>query len=189
MLAKLVKRRMDQQNCQQDISQILPNLYLSNRIAANHPDILKKYGITHILNVCDRPDTVPPFIKGYEQIDIADVPWVSIDKYFKSSAEFIEKALKENAENKVLVHCVMGRSRSATIVIAYLVQKQHMSLDEAFAWTKERRACVNVNYGFERQLHKAFDPEFIDLSPNSGKVVVILFLFLCLTMYILAKII
>lgn len=142
--------------CQNEMSQILPRLYLSNRTMANDVYELKKAGITHILNVSDVPDTVPKFVQGYQQINIPDLPSEPIGLYFKGSADFISNALQVNEANKVLVHCAAGISRSATIVISYLVQKQNMTLQNALQLVREKRPCICPNPGFLKQLKTSF---------------------------------
>ena len=52
---------------------------------------------------------------------------------------------------KVLVHCVMGRSRSASLVLAYLMMEQGLSVVAAIEHVRQRR-CILPNHGFLRQL-------------------------------------
>lgn len=52
---------------------------------------------------------------------------------------------------KVLVHCVVGVSRSATLVLAYLMLHQQLSLQQAIITVRERR-WIFPNRGFLRQL-------------------------------------
>lgn len=53
---------------------------------------------------------------------------------------------------RVLVHCRQGRSRSASCVLAYLMQVHALSLKVAFELLVEKRSCVCVNQGFAKQL-------------------------------------
>jgi dual specificity phosphatase 12 len=69
-----------------------------------------------------------------------------------------------------------GKSRSATIVIAYLMRKHRISYEEAFARVRQRRKEISLNKGFVAQLRhwhkldyditrydsKAFKPEQYD---------------------------
>ena len=55
---------------------------------------------------------------------------------------------------RVLVHCYAGISRSATIVISYLMREHSMSLSAATEHTRSRRWFINPNIGFRKQLHK-----------------------------------
>lgn len=55
------------------------------------------------------------------------------------------------ALDKVLVHCVMGRSRSATLVLAYLMMKHSLSVVDAIEHVRQRR-CILPNHGFLKQL-------------------------------------
>lgn len=43
---------------------------------------------------------------------------------------------------KVLVHCQMGQSRSAAVVIAFLMQKYGITFEVAFAYVKKKRELV-----------------------------------------------
>ena len=54
-----------------------------------------------------------------------------ISDYFDEAADFIEEAL--GGKESVLVHCEAGRSRSATIVMAFLMRRDHCSLSEALS--------------------------------------------------------
>ena len=62
----------------------------------------------------------------------------------------IHKALSE--EKNVLVHCRKGRSRSATVVISYLMSRHGFGRSEALNWVKDRRPSVSPNAGFMQQL-------------------------------------
>lgn len=57
-------------------------------------------------------------------------------------------------ENRVLVHCLAGMSRSATIVIAYLLATTPMTAEEATEFVRSKRRIVRPNYGFTKQLEQ-----------------------------------
>ncbi|KAG0416073.1 hypothetical protein HPB47_006749, partial [Ixodes persulcatus] len=62
--------------------------------------------------------------------------------------------LKDKGErgSKVLVHCKMGISRSASVVIAYVMKAYDLDLDQALEFVKRRRSCIKPNSGFLKQL-------------------------------------
>jgi hypothetical protein len=76
---------------------------------------------------------------------------------------------------RVLVHCVQGMSRSATVVIAYLMKKHKWTLSQALDYVKERRSCVNPHVGFMAQLRKyeaaLFEAEDDTLVLDGGEVI------------------
>jgi dual specificity phosphatase 12 len=53
-----------------------------------------------------------------------------------------------NKGGKVLVHCFAGVSRSATIIIAYMMQEHGMNYHSAFKFVKSKRPFINPNEGF-----------------------------------------
>jgi dual specificity phosphatase 12 len=52
----------------------------------------------------------------------------------------------------VFIHCAMGKSRSATLVCAYLMWKYYISLEAALEQLCEGRAVCEPNVGFREQL-------------------------------------
>ena len=46
----------------------------------------------------------------------------------------------------------MGVSRSASVVLAYIMKEYNYNLEQAFNFTKQKRTCVNPNNGFRVQL-------------------------------------
>jgi len=62
------------------------------------------------------------------------------------------------AGRHVLVHCAMGRSRSASIVIAYVMRAHHTPYDAALAHVRAARPCVAPNPGFAQQLARDYAP-------------------------------
>jgi atypical dual specificity phosphatase len=57
-----------------------------------------------------------------------------------------------NSRNVVLVHCLAGMSRSATIVCAYLLATTPMNTQETISFVRSKRSIIRPNYGFEKQL-------------------------------------
>jgi protein-tyrosine phosphatase len=55
----------------------------------------------------------------YKVVPVLDVPWENMSKHFQASIKFI-KSVVEMGGN-VFVHCYGGVSRSATVVLAYLI--------------------------------------------------------------------
>lgn len=86
----------------------------------------------------------------YSRIELHDEVTVSISSHFEAAFAFLDAARSRGA--RVLVHCQEGISRSSTIVIAWLMARQGLSLQDAYAWVKAQRKQIFPNLGFWRQL-------------------------------------
>ncbi|XP_063067272.1 dual specificity protein phosphatase 26-like [Engraulis encrasicolus] len=134
--------------------EVWPNLYIGDQeIAANRRE-LAKLGITHILNCAQSKwRGGAEYYEGmnitYQGIEAHDSPSFDMSVNFYPSSEFIHKALSSGG--KVLVHCAVGVSRSATLVLSYLMIRQNMTLPEAIRTVKDHRGVI-PNRGFLRQL-------------------------------------
>ena len=53
---------------------------------------------------------------------------------------------------KVLVHCMAGVSRSVSLVIYYLMKKHRMTFNQSFSYVKNIRSIANPNDSFKAQL-------------------------------------
>ncbi|XP_045779835.1 dual specificity protein phosphatase 22-like [Maniola jurtina] len=133
-------------------NQIIPGLYLSNAKAACDQNILRRLKITHILTVESRRLPKSTFVNSnisYLFIRAHDSPSTNLLSYFPMSNSFIEDGLRKG---NVLVHCHYGVSRSATLIIAYIMQKYKMSFERAYSFVRQRRKFINPNSGFVSQL-------------------------------------
>lgn len=80
--------------------------------------------------------------------------------YLDDSLNFIKEAEKNKTKGNILIHCQVGKSRSAAIVIAYLVKHKNYSLDDAFKYIKKIRGKILPNIGFMMQL-RDFEKELL----------------------------
>merc|ERR1712131_29492 len=111
-------------------------------------------GITHIVNAAEgKFNNVLIGASYYEDMDIQylgleadDTPSFNISQYFYLASNFIQQALTQ-PNSKVLVHCVMGRSRSASLVLAYLMLGEGLTVVDAIEHVRLRR-CILPNRGF-----------------------------------------
>jgi len=134
-------------------NQILDALYLTNYEGASDRDQLRSLNITHIITALTASSAVQfPQDFVYLQVPVGDFHYENLIPFFPSTCEFIEKAVSQNG--KVLVHCSQGISRSATIVIAYIMkQNPSLSVDEAVKLVQTKRPQVLPNPSFFDQLH------------------------------------
>ena len=129
------------------ISQITENLYLGNLYDAQNIKYLLKIGIQKVLSlITDSQLLCYPKEIEHKFLKVNDFPRENIIQYFGECLLFIED------NRKTLVHCVAGASRSATIVIAYIMWKNQLDYKESAKFVEKMRPCINPNYGFVRQL-------------------------------------
>ncbi|ODM88609.1 Serine/threonine/tyrosine-interacting protein B [Orchesella cincta] len=72
-----------------------------------------------------------------------------IIRHFKTVNAFIDECLSNGG--KALVHGSTGNSRSAALVLAYIMSKFGVSLNEASSLVKSKRYSIRVNNGFMAQ--------------------------------------
>ncbi|GFP83979.1 dual specificity protein phosphatase 1 [Phtheirospermum japonicum] len=131
--------------------QIEEGLYLGSLGAANTRSTLKRLNITHILSITSSPPSHPDdFV--YKTILVPDKLDANISQYFDECFTFIDEA--KTSGRGVLVHCFAGKSRSVTVVVAYLMFKNGKSLSEAMGYVKLKRPVASPNSGFMLQLEE-----------------------------------
>ena len=134
-------------------------LYLGNAAISKKISVMKDLKITHIVNVTQvvknsfskkNKDLGGIAIK-YLRIAITDTDNTNIIDYFDKTNEFIDNAI-EKENGVVLVHCQMGKSRSASVVTAYLMYKYKYTCHVALDYVKQRRPRAQPNDSFVNQL-------------------------------------
>ncbi|XP_076859360.1 dual specificity protein phosphatase 26-like [Brachyhypopomus gauderio] len=133
--------------------EVWPRLYIGDMEMAENRTELRRRNFTHILNCAHSSRRGAEFYDGmgisYLGIEAHDSPAYDMSVNFNTAAEFIHNALRGGG--KILVHCHVGVSRSATVVLAYLMLKHSMNLVQAVNTVKEGRGII-PNRGFLRQL-------------------------------------
>ncbi|KAM7016335.1 uncharacterized protein RBU47_005117 [Passerculus sandwichensis] len=138
------------------VDEVWPNLFLGDLVTANNRFVLWKMGVTHVLNAAHGTsyshggqDFYGATI-DYYGVPAHDLPSFDISQFFFSAAQFIHNALNTPGA-KILVHCAVGVSRSASLVLAYLMINHHLPLVEAIKTVKEHR-WISPNRGFLKHL-------------------------------------
>src|SRR5207248_2076018 len=63
---------------------------------------------------------------------------------------FIDNVVQNN--DKILIHCMAGVSRSVSVVVYYLMKKTGMGYNKAYDQVKNIRSVANPNNSFKAQL-------------------------------------
>ena len=130
-----------------DIDKITETIYLGNMMAAFNKNKLKNLGIKKILTVMGAFGNHYDYREFiHKTIEVDDDFRTNIIQYFKVCFSFIE------GNDKVFVHCAAGMSRSPTIVIAYIMWKKQIYLNDAIKFVREKRPLISPNANFMNQL-------------------------------------
>lgn len=112
-------------------------------------DVLKKYEITHILNLATFVKNQFPDEFVYNNLDVMDYIDRNCLKYFDEAFPFINEGMSKGC---VYIHCNAGVSRASTFTIGYLMKMKGMTFQEAHDLVKSKRPCICPNAGFSEQL-------------------------------------
>ena len=130
------------------MTEIIKNkLYLGDMFDANDATTIKNRNISCIICVAEglKIINVNPNVIVYNY-KFTDDYNCNISLYFDEIGEIIKK------ENSVLINCAAGVSRSATIVIAYIMKYYNLDLKTVFLLVRKRRNRICPNKKFMEYL-------------------------------------
>lgn len=84
-------------------------------------------------------------------VRLDDLESVDIRSYFAETFSFISDAINKE-KGRVLVHCARGVSRSATLVVMYVMVEMNLDFDQAYEIIRTHRIVACPNEGFVSQL-------------------------------------
>lgn len=160
-------------------AEIHPWLFLGGkRNAENDQELTVRTQITHILNVAGNECHMPYWIwdewtrynkeelgteHSYKKMNWTDTADQDILTPINEAMEFIHEAHTSSASNHVLVHCIQGISRSSSVILAYLMRHEGMSLRAAYDHCKKVRPIMEPRPDFLDQLG-AFECKLFELA-------------------------
>lgn len=149
-------------NFMSECSTVIPGqLYLSGFIPANDKALLDNLAIKHVVRLGDDYDLLL-----YETHEGIEYHTINITDSFDSrlSQELLDGAVAfiQSATTPVLVHCRAGVSRSASIVVAFLMKVHKKSCKDALIFVKDKRRCARPNSTFLKDLQAYIT----DSTPN-----------------------
>lgn len=134
-----------------ECSKVADHIYVGGDAVAKDKEILKRNGITHVLNcvgfIC------PEYHKSdfcYRSLWLRDSPSEDITSILYDVFDYFEDVREQSG--RIFVHCCQGVSRSTSLVIAYLMWREGQSFDDAFQYVKSARGIADPNMGFACQL-------------------------------------
>ncbi|KAI8982806.1 protein-tyrosine phosphatase-like protein [Trametes punicea] len=142
-------------------TEIVPRLYIGDLAAAESPQVLTALGITHVLSamaghVALPPPSSLPHLGPHQtlqrlQLPLQDSPFSELAAFLPRATAWIAAALRDPSA-RVLVHCVQGVSRSASVVAAFLVAHYGCTPERAVQLVQAKWPSAQPNPGFVSQL-------------------------------------
>ncbi len=126
---------------------IAPRLYLGDWLSVTNIEVLEQLGVTGVVNASNHFGNKHSDTLAYCNVDVDDYDFCSIEEHFEKVIGFVR-----SQKGAVAVHCAMGVSRSATLVVALLMDTYGLSLKHALTLVHSRRSIVAPNRGFLAQL-------------------------------------
>ena len=148
------------------------NIFLGGFKAVGNLEFLRKHNIRKIVTAAAGIERVfPAFGKMVDRAKADGVVFCELDwidsteqdlfaggQMAKALAFMNESAIStgesDDGGHAVLVHCAQGRSRSASVVVAYFMQGGVLKYDEALDVVRGARAMAQPNPAFEAQLRE-----------------------------------
>jgi len=136
-----------------DPAQLASYLWLGSQDAAENQEALDNRGIKHIANVADDVECAhgPPYVYLHCRL-IDNGADENIVTAFQTVTDFVREARDQGGA--VLIHCLMGMNRSATVAMAVLMNLEGWSLRAAWEHTKKCRSAVSPFPGNRKFLSK-----------------------------------
>lgn len=135
---------------------IKDNIFLGSAFNAATKSTLDALNIKYIINITDKIENYFPESYTYELYILEDNDRQHIIPYLEQTYVKIKEFQQKNDGN-ILIHCVMGASRSASVVCYYIMREYNFNPTDIFHAMKLKRECVNPSYTFYNDLMNEFN--------------------------------
>ena len=135
------------------ITEIINRIFIGSYQNAKNYEELEKNSIKYILNCASECKNLFEDKIKYLKLDIKDQNDFPIQDYFEKGIQFIIDSLNNNDGN-ILIHCMEGKSRSTTLLMAYLIKCQNENTNSAYKILKSKRQLTMPNLGFMYKLRE-----------------------------------
>jgi protein-tyrosine phosphatase len=130
--------------------EIVTNLFLGSSFNAYNLNELIKNKIDVIINISDDVKNFHENKFKYYRFKISDNDSDDISRILDRTFTIISDHLLKG--DRILVHCFMGASRSASVIIYYLMRRYDMSYEVAKGLVMIKRPIVNLSLKFHNTL-------------------------------------
>lgn len=135
-----------------EANKIIEGVYLGGIDSVYDKDELKKLGIKSIISVIAGFEPPYPEDFNYVVLNALDTVNTDLKDFFSMTNDFIDDSLDN--DEKVLIHCMAGRSRSVTILAAYIIKITGMDVETTLDTIKAKRNIIEPNEYFVKQLEE-----------------------------------
>ena len=169
-----IVKRFDARGRPPDVSRILPNLLVGEYPRVADVALLPELGVTAVLSLQHESDLWDKGIAldelehaygaraiEFHRVPVEDYSEADLESALPRAIATLDELLA--AGHVVFLHCNAGYNRAPTVAIAYLCAARAMTLDDAVAAVKQRRACVP----YVTLLRKRFAPP--EAGPRSPR--------------------
>ncbi len=133
------------------IYQIVPNLYLSNLLAARNTQGIQSNNIDIVCRLSEDENTSIYSDKvqfhNYVLEDNIMYGHELIEAFIS-----INDTISSNPDKRVLIHCNEGKSRSVSIIMMYLMTNMKLSYNDAYKLIHSKKTDIHINAGFKNLL-------------------------------------
>ena len=132
-------------------SEVAPGLYLGDRETAAAPPPWRWRAVLNVTQTLADAHGASSGGLVFERIAVADTEAEDLAAHFERAFDFIAAHAGDDGGG-VLVHCASGMSRSAAVLIGFLIARRGRSLRDAYAEVRSVRPMIIPNPGFFAQL-------------------------------------
>ena len=138
-------------------SNIIDNIYIGNVYDAHNINKLNELNIKNVISAVTGFDNIYDDTFNHLSLNLIDNNDQDIIHYFEITNLFIDNIVSKNIsssnqQNKILIHCICGVSRSVTILLAYIIKKYNYTPKYALKLVQKKRNIANPNPNFMKQL-------------------------------------
>eukprot|EP01117_Protostelium_nocturnum_P019893 TRINITY_DN8732_c0_g1_i1.p1 TRINITY_DN8732_c0_g1~~TRINITY_DN8732_c0_g1_i1.p1 ORF type:complete len:847 (+),score=249.88 TRINITY_DN8732_c0_g1_i1:122-2662(+) len=130
--------------------EIVTGIYLGGRDAAKNKTFIDQANIKSIVNISKKKNTMEDVgidTKHYKLEDNGEL--ANLNSKREEFIQYVQEARSQ--ERNVLIHCELGRSRSVSFIIMWLLHSG-WTLADAYAHMSKKQPEIAVNDGFKKQL-------------------------------------